>query len=84
MGVAGSPLTVLRLVLGFLVRLAGPVDLLLTVTNDRVQLTGSGIDVTADHGGVRPGLTEAVNETRRSRDRMSLPVRSETQTQLAV
>ena len=57
--------------------LAGPVDLLLTVTADRVQLTGPGIDVAADHGGVRPGLAEAVNETRRSRDRVSLPVRAE-------
>ena len=57
--------------------LAGPVDLLLTVTADQVRLTGPGIDVAADHGGVRPGLAEAVNETRRSRARVSLPVRSQ-------
>ena len=50
--------------------LAGPVDLLLTVTADRVRLTGPGIDVAADHGGVRPGLAEAVNETRRARARV--------------
>ena len=54
--------------------LAGPVDLLLTVTGGRVQLTGPGIDVAADHGGVRSGLAEAVNETRRSRARVGLPV----------
>jgi hypothetical protein len=63
--------------------LAGPVDLLLTVTANRIQLTGPGIDVAADHSGVRPGLGEAVHETRRSRDLVSLPVRSETQTKVA-
>ena len=57
--------------------LAGPVDLLLTVTGDRVRLTGPGIDVAADHGGVRAGLAEAVNETRRSRARVGLPVRAQ-------
>ena len=62
--------------------LAGPVDLLLTVTGDRVRLTGPGIDVAADHGGVRPGLAEAVNETRRSRARVGLPVRAEAETQV--
>jgi tetratricopeptide (TPR) repeat protein len=62
--------------------LAGPVDLLLTVTDDRVRLNGPGIDAAADHGGVRPGLAEAVHEMRRSRGRVSLPVRSETQTQV--
>ena len=57
--------------------LAGAVDLLLTVTDGRVQLTGPGIEVAADHGGVRSGLAEAVNETRRSRSRLSLPTRSQ-------
>ena len=57
--------------------LAGAVDLLLTVTGGRVQLTGPGIEVAADHGGVRSGLAEAVNETRRSRSRLSLPARSQ-------
>ena len=62
--------------------LAGPVDLLLTVTEDRVRLTGPGIEVAADHGGVRSGLAEAVNETRRSRARVSLPVRGPAETQV--
>ena len=60
--------------------LAGPVDLLLTVTADRVQLTGPGIEVAAGHGGVRPGLAEAVNETRRSRDQVRPLVRSQIET----
>ena len=63
--------------------LAGPVDLLLEVTNDRVRLTGLGIDVAAAHSGVRTGLAEAVNETRRSRARASLPVRSASETQVS-
>ena len=49
----------------------------------RVQLTGPGIDTAADHGGVRPGLAEAVRETRRSRGQVGLPVRSGTQTEVA-
>jgi hypothetical protein len=61
--------------------LAGPVDLLLTVTDGRVRLTGPGIKVAADHGGVRAGLAEAVNETRRSRARAGLPVRAQAETQ---
>ena len=56
--------------------LAGPVDLLLTVTGDQVRLTGPGIDVSAGHGGVRSGLAEAVNEARRARARVGLPVRA--------
>ena len=63
--------------------LAGPVDLLLAVTGDRVRLTGPGIEVAADHGGVRSGLAEAVNETRRSRAQISLPVRGAAQTQVS-
>ena len=55
---------------------AGPVDLLLTVTADRVGLTGPGIEVAAEHSGVRPGLTEAVNEMRRSRAQVCLPINS--------
>ena len=62
--------------------LAGPVDLLLTVTNDRVRLTGPGLDVAAAHGGARTGLVEAVNETRRSRARAGLPVRGPAETQV--
>jgi hypothetical protein len=61
--------------------LAGPVDVLLAVTKNQVRLTGSEVDVVADHGGVRVALAEAVNETRRSRARAGLPVRDREQTQ---
>ena len=64
--------------------LTGPVDLLLTVTADRVRLAGPGIEVAADHGGVRSGLAEAVNETRRSRARTGLPVRAPEETEVPV
>ena len=63
--------------------LAGPVDLLLTVTSDRVRLTGHGLDVSADHGGVRASLAEAVNEARRSWARVSLAVRGPAETQVS-
>jgi len=56
---------------------AGPVDLLLMVTGDRVRLTGPGVDAAASHSGVRSGLAEAVNEARRDRARVSLPVRAQ-------
>ena len=59
--------------------LAGPVDLTLTVTARQVQLAGAGADVTADHGGVRSGLQEAVQEIRRARGRAGLPVRTQTE-----
>ena len=62
--------------------LAGPVDLLLTVTAGQVRLTGPGGEVTAPHDGVRAGLAEAVNEMRRSRGRAGLAARAETDTQL--
>jgi tetratricopeptide (TPR) repeat protein len=51
------------------------VDLLLAVTRDQVQLAGVSVDVSAGHGGVRPGLIEAVNEARRARARAGLPAR---------
>ena len=57
--------------------LAGAVDVLLTVTAAQVQLTGAGISVTADHGGVRPGLEEAVHESRRARARAGLAARAQ-------
>ena len=57
--------------------LAGPADLVLEVTDDRVRLAGAGVDVTAAHGGVRPGLAEAVSEIRRDRGRVGLPARAE-------
>ena len=61
--------------------LAGPVDLLLTVDTDQVQLTGPGTEISASHRGVRPGLAEAVQEGRRERARTGLPVRTGTPTQ---
>ena len=51
--------------------LAGPVNLLLTVTADQVRLAGPRTDVSASHGGVRAALAEAVNEVRRVRARQS-------------
>ena len=60
---------------------AGPVDLLLTVTDEQVRLTGPGTAIAADHGGVRAGLAEAVNEMRRSRARVNLPVRNQAEVQ---
>jgi CHAT domain/Trypsin-like peptidase domain len=62
----------------------GPVNLVLEVTADRVRLIGSGVDVSAAHDGVGPGLAEAVNEARRERSRAGLPVRAETNTLAAV
>jgi hypothetical protein len=55
--------------------LAGPVDLVLAVTGGQVRLAGGGVEVSAGHGGVRPGLTEAVNEARRARSRAGVPAR---------
>ena len=63
--------------------LAGPVDLVLAVTGDQVRLAGGGVEVSAGHGGVRPGLAEAVNETRRARAQVGLPVRGLAGTQAA-
>ena len=44
-----------------------PIDLLLSVDGTEVRLTGGDVDVRADHGGVSPGLANAVDETRRAR-----------------
>lgn len=60
--------------------LGGSADLLLEVTADRVRLAGAGVAVAAGHGGVRPGLAEAVNEIRRDRVRAGLPARADTAT----
>jgi hypothetical protein len=48
-----------------------PVDLVLTVSAGRVALVGPGIDVMATHGGIRPGLAEAVKEAERIRTSLS-------------
>ena len=58
---------------------AGPVNLVVTVTDEQVRLTGPGIDVSARHAGVRPGLLEAVHEVRRSRARAGQVLRAQTQ-----
>jgi hypothetical protein len=47
--------------------LGGAVDLVLTVSETEVRLHGGGVDVTAAHRGVRPGLAEAINDVRRAR-----------------
>ncbi|MGH4026586.1 MAG: CHAT domain-containing protein, partial [Pseudonocardiaceae bacterium] len=47
------------------------VDLVLTVSDTEVRLTGGGQDVTAAHRGVRPGLAEAINDVRRARTRLA-------------
>ena len=52
------------------VPLAAPVDLLLTIDTERVRLSAGSADISAPHGGVRPGLAEAVNEARRARARI--------------
>ena len=49
--------------------LAGPVDMLLTVTANQVRLTGPGNDVAAGHRGVSAGLAQVVDEVRRARTR---------------
>ncbi|MGH3932169.1 MAG: hypothetical protein ACRDTF_19580, partial [Pseudonocardiaceae bacterium] len=51
--------------------LGGAVDLVLTVSASEVRLTGPGLDVTAAHQGVRPGLAEAINDVRRARTRVT-------------
>jgi tetratricopeptide (TPR) repeat protein len=56
--------------------LAGPAELVLTVTLDQVRLTGAGTDVAAAHDGVRVSLAEAVHEVRRARTRAGVPSRA--------
>ena len=43
------------------------IDLVLTVTSQEVRLAGSSVDVSAAHGGVRPGLVLAIEEVQRNR-----------------
>jgi tetratricopeptide (TPR) repeat protein len=44
-------------------------DLLLSVSGATVRLSGAGVDVSAPHGGVSPGLANAVHEVQRARAR---------------
>jgi hypothetical protein len=57
------------------------VDLVLTVDEDMTRLAGPGINISAPHGGVRLGLTEAVEEVRRVRARRGSVSRSQLITQ---
>ncbi|QBS40383.1 tetratricopeptide repeat protein [Nocardia sp. CS682] len=45
------------------------VDVTLTVTDTQVRLHGHGIDVTAAHGGIRPGLVNTLHDVHRERRR---------------
>jgi tetratricopeptide (TPR) repeat protein len=63
--------------------LTGAVDLLLTVAERTVRLTGAGHDITADHAGVREGLRAAVVDARRERARSPRITRTATQSEVA-
>ncbi|MFI5913176.1 tetratricopeptide repeat protein [Dactylosporangium sp. NPDC051541] len=53
-----------------------PLDVTLSVSDSAVRLAGAGVDVTADHGGVRPGLRNALHDVRLERTRQTgLPSR---------
>ncbi|MEV0030210.1 tetratricopeptide repeat protein [Nocardia sp. NPDC050793] len=45
------------------------VDVILTVSDTKVRLHGTGIDVTATHSGLRPGLAGALTDVHRERAR---------------
>jgi tetratricopeptide (TPR) repeat protein len=63
--------------------LTGAVDLLLTVAERTVRLTGAGHDITADHAGVREGLRAAVVDARRERAHSPRITRTATQSEVA-
>ncbi|GAA4250248.1 CHAT domain-containing protein [Dactylosporangium darangshiense] len=46
-----------------------PLDVTLTVSDATVRLTGADVDVSAPHGGVRPGLSNALQDVRLERIR---------------
>ncbi|WP_327000260.1 tetratricopeptide repeat protein [Dactylosporangium sp. NBC_01737] len=48
-----------------------PLDVTFVVSGDVVRLTGAGVDVSAAHGGVRPGLRNALHDVRLERTRRS-------------
>jgi tetratricopeptide (TPR) repeat protein len=54
------------------------VELVLTVSGTHVRLCGAGVDVSAAHGGVRPGLAAAIHDVRRARARTPNDVRTGT------
>ncbi|WP_167659912.1 tetratricopeptide repeat protein [Nocardia mangyaensis] len=49
---------------------SGAVEVVLTVTDNRVWLHGTDVDVTAEHTGVRPGLVNAIAEIGNARARL--------------
>jgi tetratricopeptide (TPR) repeat protein len=55
--------------------LSGAVDLVLTVSDSTVTLTGPNIVESAPHAGVRPGLAAAINDARRERARVAVTSR---------
>jgi hypothetical protein len=60
--------------LGGLVRGSG-LNVTLAVADGRVRLVGAGVDTSAVHGGVRPGLRNALFDVRRERARAALSER---------
>jgi tetratricopeptide (TPR) repeat protein len=40
----------------------GPIDLILSVDESTVRLSGDGVDVSADHQGMKPALSRTINE----------------------
>ncbi|MGI5240995.1 hypothetical protein [Dactylosporangium sp. CA-139066] len=46
-----------------------PLDVALVVSDSTVRLTGAGVDVSAPHAGVRPGLRNALHDVRLERTR---------------
>lgn len=49
-------------------------NLTLTITGDRVELTGPGVSAAARHDGVRPGLANAIREVRLQRTGIGISV----------
>ncbi|MGH3624063.1 MAG: hypothetical protein ACRDQ5_20105, partial [Sciscionella sp.] len=63
--------------------LTGAVDLVLTVSEQTVRLSGAGREVSAGHGGVREGLRAAVLDAHRERAHSPRIVRTASQTAAA-
>jgi tetratricopeptide (TPR) repeat protein len=57
----------------------GLLDLVLSVSQSEVRLTGCGEDVSAPHHGVQPGLANALHDVRRERGRPRAQVRDLTE-----
>lgn len=59
--------------------LGSAVDLVMSVSESTVQLTGPGVDVSAPHARVRPGLIAAIDDVRRARARATAISRADTE-----